>query len=145
VATEEPSRRERLTIKALDPLTQGEIDVHISHRRLLAVGRRTKGQIREMVELVPLALQCRGPVFEGLRREADEDRDPRGVGWRCYCCRPDRSYSPDGDRQPPRPGRVFLVFVNEDRVAYARYWDKADPDDPTLPRDHENRFKRRLA
>jgi hypothetical protein len=74
------------------------------HRRLIAVGQRTKGQIKEMVELIPQALQGHGPVFEGLRRAADEDR-----------------------------------------VAYAWYWDKADPDDPTLPRDHETRFKRRLA
>jgi hypothetical protein len=145
VADEAPSRRDRLTIKAWDPITGGEMDVYISQERLLAIGKRSRGQILETAELVPQALQCRGPVFEGLYTEADEDKDKRGVGWRCYCSLPDRSYTRDGDRCPPRRGQVYLVFVNEDRVAYNWRWEPADPDNPDLPRDHEKRFNRRLA
>jgi hypothetical protein len=44
----------------------------------------------------------------------------------------------------PRRGQVYLVFLNEDRVPYYRRWEPANPDDPALPHDHENRFKRRL-
>src|SRR5690348_10317767 len=101
---------------AYDPVTRGEIEVYVSQDRLLAVGRRSKGQVLEAAYLVPEALACRGPVFEGLCTESDEDL--RGVGWRCYCCLPSCSYSEDGDKSPPRRGQFFLVFVNEDRVAY---------------------------
>jgi hypothetical protein len=96
-----------------------------------------------MAEVVPQVLQQHGPVGEGLRR--DEDEDARGVGWRCSCGLPDRSSTPDGERCPPRRERVFLVFVNADRVAYNWRWEPADPDDRTLPRDLEDRFRRRLA
>jgi hypothetical protein len=89
--------------------------VQISYERLHAIAKRSAGQIKEAAELVPHVLQCRGPVFEGLSSDADED--VRGTGWRCYCGLPDRSYSPDGDKRPPRRGQVYLVFVNEDRVA----------------------------
>jgi hypothetical protein len=143
VADEAPSRRELLTVKAFDPVTGSEIDVYISQERLLAIGKRSRGQTLEAAYLVPQALQCHGPVFEGLCAEADEDK--RGVGWRCYCGLPDSSYTPDGDKCPPRSGQVYLVFVNDDCVAYNWRWERADPDHPDLPLNHEKRFKRRLA
>jgi hypothetical protein len=142
VADEAPSRREMLTLKAFDPATGGEIDVHISYLRLQALGKRSMGQTKEAAEVVPQVLMSRGPVFEGLTTDADEDS--RGVGWRCYCGIPDRSYTPDGDRCPPRRGQVYLVFLNEDRVAYSWRWEKADPDNPDLPIGYQERFKRRL-
>ena len=83
------------------------------------------------------------PLPAGLGSEADEDK--RGVGWRCYCGLPDRSYAADGEKCPPRRGQVYLVFINEERVAYNRRWEPADADNPGLPPDHANRFKRRLA
>lgn len=89
MADESPSRREMLTVKAFDPATGGEIDVSISYERLQAIAKRSTGQIKEVAELIPQVLQCRGPIFEGLAADADEDQ--RGVGWRCYCGIPDRS------------------------------------------------------
>lgn len=59
-------------------------------------------------------------------------------------CLPDRSYSEDGDRCRPRKERVFLVFVNEDHVAYNWRWEKAEPDEPAIPVGHARRFKERL-
>lgn len=52
--------------------------------------------------------------------------------------------SQDGERRPPRRGQIYRVFNNEDRVAYNWRWEKADADQPGLPRDYEKRFKRRL-
>jgi hypothetical protein len=142
VADKEPTRREMLVFKAFDPVTGGEIEVYISFERLQAIAKRSKGQVLEAAEIVPQALQCRGPVFEGLC--TDKDEDTRGVGWRCYCCLPDRSYSEDGTRCPPRRKQVFLVFVNEDRVAYNWRWEQVDPQNLNLPCGHEKRFKRRI-
>jgi hypothetical protein len=77
-----------------------------------------------------------------VSRWHDEDRG--GYGWRCYCGVPEQSFRSDGSPGRPYPGQVYLVFVNDEGVAYNWRWEKADPDQPSLPMDHENRFKRRL-
>jgi hypothetical protein len=142
MASRDESRRDRLTIAARDPLGEGVCEVHISHQRVMAVGRRSMGQAKECGYTVPAVLQQPTAVFEGLRR--DEDEDPRGAGWRCYCGVPDCSFRQDGSRAAPYAGQVFLVFVNDEGVAYNWRWEKADPDDSNLPRDHEARFARKL-
>jgi hypothetical protein len=57
---------------------------------------------------------------------------------------PDHAYRTDGTRIPPYTGQLFLVFINDRRVAYNWRWEKADPDDFRLPADHDSRFDRRL-
>jgi hypothetical protein len=143
MAERKESRRQYLTLPALDPVT-GRLTarVQISYDRMQAVGRRSLGHAKECGYLVPAILQRPSAVFEGLRR--DEDEDPRGVGWRCFCGIPDQSYRPDGTEAAPYPNQVYLVFVNEDGVAYNWRWEKADPDNLELPIGHETRFKRRL-
>lgn len=42
------------------------------------------------------------------------------------------------------PNQVYLVFVNDEGVAYTWRWEKADPDDLNLPQNHPQRFKKRL-
>ena len=44
MADESPSRRERLTCKAYDPVTGGEMDVHISHDRLMPLASGAEGR-----------------------------------------------------------------------------------------------------
>jgi hypothetical protein len=135
------TRRDYLSIKANDG-RGGVFDVLISHQRLLALARRSKGQIFEARELVPAVLQGPKAIFEGFCTEGDEDN--RGVGWRCYVGGPDRSYTADGQKRPPWEDEVFLVFLNADRVAYNRRWEKCDWDDPMLPQNHADRFKERV-
>jgi hypothetical protein len=65
---------------------------------------------------VPLILQKPTAIFQGLTRDEDEDR--RGYGWRCYCAIPENSYQSDGTAGFPYPGQVYLVFVNDEGVAY---------------------------
>ena len=50
----------------------------------------------------------------------------------------------DGTETNPYPNQVYLVFVNDEGVAYNWRWEKADPDAPTLPIDYETRFRTRL-
>ena len=57
---------------------------------------------------------------------------------------PKSAYHPDGTERPPYPNQVFLVFVNDEQVAYNWRWERAAPDDRKLPQDHEARFKKRL-
>jgi hypothetical protein len=137
------SRREYITLLAIEP-ADGTLscEVQISFERMQAVGRRSMGHAKECGFIVPMVLQKPTAIFEGLRRDEDEAR--RGFGWRCYCGVPEQSFRPDGTPDRPYLGQVYLVFVNDERVAYNWRWEKADPDDPKLPINHQNRFKQRL-
>ncbi len=117
-------------------------EVQVSFDRMQAVGKRSVGQAKECGFIVPAILQGPTAIFEGLRRDEDEDR--WGEGWRCYCGIPTVAYHFDGTERKPYPGQVYLVFVNTDRVAYNWRWEKADPNDCKLPQHHETRFKTRL-
>jgi hypothetical protein len=135
------SRRRALVLQAVNPSDGGPCEVQISFDRMQAVARRSLGHAKECGYIVPAILQKPTAIFEGLRK--DEDEDPKGVGWRCYCGIPEQSYAADGLAQRPYPNQVYLVFVNEEGVAYNWRWEKADDDDPRLPKDHQSRFKRR--
>lgn len=137
-----PSRRDYLTLQAIEP-NDGTLtaEVQISFERMQAVGRRSMGHAMECGIIVPMILEKPTAIFEGLRQDDDEDR--RGFGWRCYCGQPEHSYRPDGSSMPPYRDQVYLVFVNDEQVAYNWRWEKADPEDPRLPINHETRFKQR--
>lgn len=142
MADSEGSRRKYLTLQAIDPVDRSMTVVQVSFDRMQTVGRRSMGHAKECGLIVPMILQQPTAVFEGLRQ--DEDEDQRGVGWRCYCGIPEHAYHSDGTSRSPYPGHVYLVFVNDDAVAYNWRWEKADSDDPQLPQNHLARFRTRL-
>jgi hypothetical protein len=143
MATRGESRRQYLILLAIEP-RDGTLsfEVQVSFERMQAVGRRSLGHAKECGYIVPMILQKPTAVFEGLRRDEDEDRG--GYGWRCYCGVPEQSYRSDGTSAPPYHGQVYLVFVNDERVAYNWRWEKADPENPKVPIGYETRFKQRL-
>ncbi len=136
------SRRQGLRIEAINPQDGQRVEVQISYERMQAVARRGMGQAKECGFIVPEILQKPTAIFEGLTQDEDEDR--RGFGWRCYCGIPSRAYHPDGTARAAYPDQVFLVFVNDEHVAYNWRWERSHPDDPRLPENHEIRFKKRL-
>lgn len=142
MAENDPSRRQMLTLQAVNPIDGKPCEVLISYDRMQAIARRGMSQAKECAYIVPAVLQAPTAIFEGLRRDEDEDR--RGYGWRCYCGIPTHSYRQDGTEAPPYRNQVFLVFVNDAGVAYNWRWERADPDDPKLPAGHAERFKKRL-
>ena len=136
-------RRDYLSLSAIDPV-DGKLssEIQISYERMQSVGRRSMAHASECAYIVPKILSGPTAIFQGLRRDEDEDR--LGYGWRCYCGRPQQAYRPDGTSIPPYRDQVFLVFINDERVAYGWRWEKADPDDLNLPVDHADRFQQRL-
>jgi hypothetical protein len=42
----------------------------------------------------------------------------------------------------PDPNQVFLVFVNDEGVAYNWRWEAADMESGNFPKAHETRFKK---
>ena len=142
MADKERTRRGYLTLQALNPVDGTMGQAIVSFDRMQTVGRRSMAHAKECGIIVPMILQSPAAVFEGLCR--DEDEDQRGVGWRCYCGIPEHAYHSDGTERPPYPGQVFLVFVNDERVAYNWRWEKAEPDHPELPKDYSQRFRKQL-
>ncbi len=136
------TRRERLSIDAVDPESGKMLSVFTSYERVHFIKRQGRGAIMCAGNTVPYILQHPTAIFEGLC--FDEDEDMRGVGWRCYCGIPECDFSNDGEELPTRPNRVFLVFVNSERVAYNWSWVKCDENDKKLPTNYKTRFKKRL-
>jgi len=145
MGNEMETRREYLTVQAIDPQSGKLIDLFMSHRRIQFMAGLGQGRILEAAYTVPEALQKPTEIFEGLCRQDDEPKDSkiRGIGWRCYCGVPSVRYSRNGDELSVRDGEVFVVFVTDDKVVYLWDWVKCDPTDRRLPIDHENRFKKR--
>jgi hypothetical protein len=137
------SRRDYLNLTAIDPI-DGKLSevIQVSFDRMQNVAKRSMGHAKECGYIVPEILQKPTAIFEGLT--LDEDEDKRGYGWRCYCGIPERGYNSDGTPRSPYPGQVYLVFVNDEKIAYNWRWEKADPEHPTLPIGHDTRFKKRL-
>ncbi len=139
------SRRDCRRLDAYDPGTGGLCKIAVSYARMQFVARRGIVQASECAYIVPAILRSPKAVFEGIRRDEDEDNFEGGVGWRCYCGIPGHSYRPDGSAGPPHADEVFLVFINDEGVAYNWRWEKCDPDSPGLPIDHnKGRFGARL-
>ena len=136
-------RRENLKIQAIDPQT-GRMDyIVISSERLLRVGKRSKSQTMEAAYTLIDTVQNPQHIFEGIRWDEDE-RSSDVPGWRCYCKKPTKRYKFEGVPVRADPNKVFMVFVNENKVAYLWYWHTADDDDKTLPLGHEKRFKKKV-
>src|SRR5262245_13917700 len=126
------SRREHLIIEAFDP-PHGVCGVQLSYARLQSVAKRSLGHTKEAAYIVPYILQNPAAMFEGLMRDEDEGRQRESAGWRCYCGIPECSYDRDGFEGRPYPGQVYLVFINDERVAYNWRWEEADEEDRNLP------------
>jgi hypothetical protein len=142
MAGSESSRRKYLTLQAIEPASGSSSEVLISYDRMQAVARRSMAHAKECGIILPMILQQPTAVFEGLRQDEDEDR--QGVGWRCYCGIPAHAYHSDGSERSPYPGQVYLVFVNDEGVAYNWRWEKADAVEPTLPQNYQTRFRKKL-
>jgi hypothetical protein len=71
----EDSRRKYITLLAVEP-KDGTLscEVLVSFDRMQAVGRRSLGQAKECGYIVPTVLKKPSAIFEGLRRDEDEDR-----------------------------------------------------------------------
>ena len=137
-----PTRRQFLMIDAIDPNNGRLFTVQMSHDRLVNVAGRGKKNAMEAKFLVPYVLRKPTSIFEGLKEE--EDDDPRGVGWRCYCGVPTCSYTQDGNEALPYLGKVYLVFVNHDGIVYNWRWEESDGFNPDLPINYDSRFRERL-
>lgn len=112
--------------------------------RLAWVARRGRGAVLEAAKTVPHVLLKPRMIFEGIRREDDEDQHGTSDGWRCYSGKPTVTYATEGQERPAYEAEVFLVFINHDGVAYNWRWEDEDPKKPGHPKDWQTRFCKSL-
>jgi len=105
------------------------------------------GAIREAAELVPFTLKYPSAIFEGLR-PPDDKHSGDSPGWLCYCSKPVRDFTKDGQECNPEPNKVFLVFVNEDKIIFNWRWEDADSESldgkKYLPENYKTRFRKQI-
>ena len=83
MAEKDESRRGGLMVAAVDPIDGRLVELQLSYDRLQFMKRLGVRALKETAFLVPEVLQRPTAIFEGLRREVDEDHGVGGSGWRC--------------------------------------------------------------
>jgi hypothetical protein len=144
------SRRKNLTRMAMNPATkQPDLVVMIHEDRLRGiVRRRNLADAYTAEHTLPETLRSPDAIFEGLRFDEDEPHNCDNQGWLCYAKRPARRYNSDGSAFDPPKRRIFLAFVNADRIVYNWTWAEADEKalalGTYLPDDYETRFEKQV-
>jgi hypothetical protein len=130
-----------MKLEAVDPDTGKWIEVIVSSDKLMGMSHFARSYIFETADILPKVLKQPSAIFEDFLCDADHPR--RGEGWRCYCFVPGYGYDNDGVMRPAWPGKIYVAFVNSDRVVYNWHWVEADPQDSRVPKDHQKRFRTR--
>ena len=136
------SRREYITIVAIDPIYGKPCEVLISYDRIQAVGREvlvTPKNVHISFRLFCNILRPFLKVFGGTRTNP-----AKALAGDVTAAFRNKSFLQDGTPIRPYAGQIYLVFVNDENVAYNWRWEKSDESDLRLPRDHDTRFRRRL-
>ncbi len=138
---EEPKKKQRRgysSLDAIDPSDGGKWQVLLQDGKMDYVAAQGLGAAMELADTVRWALLHPRALFRGIR---DPERDIAEDNWLCYVAAPGHAYDhKTGQKRPPWPGEVFLVFVTDERVVYTWYWCESDPQQSHLPMDYENRF-----
>lgn len=145
-----PKKKERagyISLDALDFRDRGTFDVLLAQEKIKRARFAGIQLAKELAFLVPEILQSPKAIFEGIRWDNDEDRTSVD-SWLCYCGVPSRAFTINGADRAPYENKVYLVFVNADRVVYHYRWDKCCPDNPWMPVGYDDiakpRFRKRI-
>ncbi len=129
-----------MSIEAVCPHDGKIWDVYLSLEKAKWVTSNGMGATLELAETVRDGLRNPRRIFRGVR---DDDREIDDDGWLCYISRPSVAY--DRKRHvkvPAWDNEVFMIYVTDERVVYHWGWYACDNQDPDLPVDYENRFKK---
>ena len=118
------------------------VGIRIDHAQRLC--RQGLHRQKEIAYTLEWALKNPTAIFEGVRRDEDEDPTSDVQSWLCYVAKPETRFR-FGDAKPePAGDRVFLAFMNQDFVVYNWRWEPNSDRDARLPADWEHRFRKRL-
>lgn len=75
-------------------------------------------------------------IFAGMRKLQK--------GGLCYCGKPRQCWTPEGNKCPPKPGMLFVVYVNPLDYIYEWRWVFADEENPNFPDGFKTRYRELL-
>jgi hypothetical protein len=139
----------RIEIEAVNPNDRTTpLIFTYSQKRLLYISRLGyRGYILESAHLVPFTLKYPSCIFRGLR-EDDDKYSGDSPGWLCYCSLPTQDFSKNGEPTNSKPNKVYVVFVNEDKIIFNWRWENADLEAYSnkiyVPENYKTRFKEKL-
>ena len=143
---DESRRPQRLAVNP--PTGKTDLVVTYDSAKIRYLAQRGKKADLLRVSLVENVLAYPKAIFQGIRFEEDEKHSCTSPGWLCYCGYPPKDFRFSGEETSPPPRKVFLVFVNEDRIVYDWRWEPADSDaydeGKYLPIDYQIRFKEQV-
>lgn len=128
------------SVDAICPFDGGKWNVLVSPQRIAFINKIGGAFRYESRLIVPAVLKKPAAIFEGVRRDEDENKGSDVLGWLAYLGYCECGYGDDGAATEP-PGDPYLVFVDEERVAYN--W-RFDEDDLLTPDVFEHRFRKKL-
>ena len=138
-----PTKTHRgLLVRAIDPKDGTRFDALIPHFRIQWARTMGEGAIRELAYSVQQVLLRPHAVFEGVRRDADDDSGAT-EGWLCYIGTPEPRYEYRTGQERSRGRRVMLVYLNDERTVYLHRWEEESEEHEGLPKDMKDRFRRR--
>ncbi len=136
------ARKHYVTIPAKDPRDGGTWDLLLPPSLLEETKLRGLGRCKELAFTVRLGVLNIRHVFRGVR---DTETRLGCDEWLSYVSTPSRAYDyKTGEERKAWENSVFCVFVTDERLVINFYWCDCDPNDPTLPMDHELRFIERV-
>ena len=125
--------------------SQGQYGVRVTRRKLVHWAGLGEWRLNELNVCVCKVLERPAAIFEGLRKEEDENRGPDGAGWWCYAGIPSTRFLDYGSgARKPTDNEVFLVFVTDEDVAYNIRWEKVENNVEWLRAEHPERFQRTI-
>ena len=127
------------SFQAVDPVDGTEMAVLLPSRIIRWAHRQGKGALVELHESVSRVLIEPRGLFQGIRRD-HEDESGHTDGWLCYSGDPDTRYDYRTGETIDRGLRVYMVYLNKEKVIYHVRWEKEDSIVPGLPADRDNRF-----
>jgi len=140
------TRRSDLQRLAVNPVTgKTDLAVTLSMDRVKFLAKRGNKADLWRVTLIDNVLLYPKAIFSGIRFEEDEKHSCHSPGWLCYCGYPPIDFRLPGQETAPPVRKVFLVFVNEDQIAYNWGWERADSDTwdegKYFPVNYQTRFQ----
>ena len=147
--TSDDTRRADLQRLAVNPKT-GKTDfaVTLSVDKIRFLAKRGNKADLLRVTLVDDVLLHPKAIFRGIRFKEDEKHSCHSPGWLCYCGYPPNDYRFPGEATVPPLKKVFLVFVNEEQIAYHWGWERADSEawdeGKRFPVNYQYRFQEQL-
>jgi len=121
--------------------------VAVTRKKLLFWAKLGAWRLEEVKVTVSEVLEHPHAIFQGLRKEEDENKGPDGAGWWCFVGVPSTRFIKHGSgARKPNAREIFPVFVTDEDVVYNARWEEVENENNVvwMREEHPERFRRRI-